>query len=238
MSQASSSRGVIAKTVAYLAIGLSVTALIGCGGGGLTQSQKSGFLTSAEYNRLEEVDISTPGVKLYRYINPDFDRSQVKGVMIDPVILYQTALKGSGQKGLTDETIYQTRMLIDKELKERASRRFNVVDKPAPGIGRLSVALTGAVVEGDSFKPWNVVPISAVLFAAQKAAGVDSKTPSFVVEAKMRDSVSGKVWGQAVYVMSGETFRMESSSTDAFQKMAIDWVTTAVRVSAGMANNK
>ena len=136
---------------------------------------------------------------------------------------------------MTDETIYQTRMIIDKELKERASRRFNVVDKPAPGIGRLSVALTGAVVEGDSFKPWNAVPISAVLFAAQKAAGVDSKTPSFVVEAKMRDSVSGKVWGQAVYVMSGETFRMESSSPEAFQKMAVTWVTTAVRVSAGMA---
>ena len=225
----------IVKALAYLATGLAIAGLVGCGGGGLTQSQKSGFLTSAEYNRLEEVPIDQPGVKLYRYISPDFDRSQIKGVMIDPVILYQTALKGSGQKGLTDETIYQTRMIIDKELKERASRRFNVVDKPAPGIGRLSVALTGAVVEGDSFKPWNAVPISAVLFAAQKAAGVDSKTPSFVVEAKMRDSVSGKVWGQAVYVMSGETFRMESSSPEAFQKMAVTWVTTAVRVSAGMA---
>lgn len=231
-----SSQSVCKKISSYLAAGVAALVLVGCGGGGLTQSQKSGFLTSAEYNRLEEVDINTPGVKLYRYINPAFDRSQVKGVMIDPVVLYQTALKGAGQKGLTDETIYQTRMIIDKELKERASRRFNVVNQPAPGIGRLSIALTGAVVEGDSFKPWNVVPISAVLFAAQKAAGVDSKTPSFVIEAKMRDSVTGTVWGQAVYVMSGETFRMESSSTEAFQKMAIDWVTTAVRVSAGMAS--
>ena len=210
--------------------------LVACGGGaGLSQSQKSGFLTSAEYNRLQEIDTTTPGVKLYRYVSPDFDRSQVKGVMIDPVVLYQTALKQQGQKGLTDETIYQTRMIIDKELKERASKRFNVVTEPGPGIGRLSVALTGAVIEGDSFKPWNVVPISAVLFAAQKASGLDSKTPSLVVEAKMRDSVTGKVWGQGVYVMSGETFRMESSSPEAFQKLAIDWVITAVRISAGMA---
>jgi Protein of unknown function (DUF3313) len=210
-------------------------ALVACAGGGLSQSQKSGFLTSSEYNRLQEIDTDTPGVKMYRYISPDFDRSQVKGVMIDPVVLYQTALKQQGQKGLSEETIYQTRMTIDKELRERASRRFNVVSEPGPGIGRLSVALTGAVIEGDSFKPWNVVPISAVLFAAQKASGLDSKTPSFVVEAKMRDSVTGKVWGQGVYVMSGETFRMESSSPEAFQKMAIDWVTTAVRISAGMA---
>ena len=48
------------------------------------------------------------GVKLYRYVSPDFDRSQLKGVMIDPVVLYQTALKKEGQKGLSEETIYQT----------------------------------------------------------------------------------------------------------------------------------
>lgn len=224
---------VTTRTLVYVATGLFLSA---CGGtGGLTQSQKSGFLTSSEYNRLQEVDSPAPGVKLYRYVSPDFNRDQLKGVMIDPVILFQTALKEQGKKGLTDETIYQTRELIDTELRTRASRRFNVVEKPGPGIGRLSVALTGAVVEGDSFKPWNVVPISAVLFAAQKATGLDSKTPSLVVEAKLRDSVTGKVWGEGVYVMSGETFRQESSSTEAFQKLAINWITTAVRVSAGMA---
>ncbi len=223
------------KISGALLISTVVLTLAACGSGGLTASQKSGFLTSTEYNRLQEVDSPASGVKLYRYVSPDFDRSQIKGVMIDPVVLYQTALKNEGQKGLTDETIYQTRMIIDHELKERAARRFNVVNAPGPGIGRLSVALTGAVVEGDSFKPWNVVPISAVLFAAQKATGLDSKTPSLVVEAKLRDSVTGQIWGEGVYVMSGETFRMESSSTEAFQKLAIGWVTTAVRVAAGMA---
>ena len=211
--------------------------LAACGGGGLTDSQKSGFLTSTEYNRLQEVDSPAPGVKVYRYISPGFNRSDWKGVMIDPVVLFQTALKNEGKKGLSEETIYQTRVLIDNELKQKAARRFNVVDKAGPGIARLSVAITGAEIEGDGFKPWNVIPVSAVLFAAQKATGVDSKTPSLVVEAKMRDSVTGKILGEGVYVMSGETFRMESSSPEAFQKLAIDWVTTAVRVAAGMAGN-
>lgn len=223
------------KAIHGMCLTVAAASLVACGGTGLTQSQKSGFLTSAEYNRLQEVDSPAPGVKLYRYVSPGFDRSQLKGVMIDPVVLYQTALKNEGQKGLTDETIYQTRMLIDKELKERAAKRFNVVQQPGPGIARLSVALTGAEVEGDSFKPWNVVPVSAVLFAAKKATGLDSKTPSLVVEAKLRDSETGKVFGEGVYVMSGETFRMESSSTEAFQKLAIDWVSTAVRVASGMA---
>lgn len=211
--------------------------LAACGTTGLTETQKSGFLTSTEYNRLQPVASPAPGVQLYRYISPGFNRSDWKAVMIDPVILFQTALKNQGKKGLSEETIYQTRMLIDSELKEKAARRFNVVDKPGPGVARLSIAITGAEIEGDGFKPWNVVPVSAVLFAAQKAAGVDSKTPSLVVEAKMRDSVSGKILGEGVYVMSGETFRMESSSPEAFQKLAIDWVTTAVRVAAGMSGN-
>jgi hypothetical protein len=37
--------------------------------------------------------------------------------------------------------------------------------------------------------------------------------------------------------MAGETFRTESSTPEAFQKLAIDWVTTAVRVASGAAGN-
>ena len=82
-----------------------------------------------------------------------------------------------------------------------------------------------------------MIPVSAVLYAAQKATGLDSKTPMLVVEAKMRDSVTGKILGEGVYTMAGETFRTESSTPEAFQKLAIDWVTTAVRVSVGMSGN-
>lgn len=226
-----------ARLRTWATAGTAALALIACGGGGLSDSQKSGFLTSTEYNRLQKIESPAPGVEVYRYISPNFNRSDWKGVMIDPVVLFQTALKNEGKKGLTEETIYQTRVLIDNELKAKVANRFNVVDKAGPGIARLSVAITGAEIEGDGFKPWNVVPISAVLFAAQKATGLDSKTPSLVVEAKMRDSVSGKILGEGVYVMSGETFRMESSSPEAFQKLAISWVTTAVRVAAGLAGN-
>lgn len=224
------------RTVGVSVVAASALLLTACGGGGLSESQKSGYLTSSEYNQLQNVGSPAPGVNVYRYISPDFKRSDWKGIMIDPVLLYQTALKSEGQKGLTEEVIYQTRMIIDNELRAKVTQRFNVVDKSGPGIARLSVAITGAQVEGDSLKLRNVVPISAVLFAAQKATGLDSKTPSLVVEAKMRDSVTGKILGEGVYTMSGETFRTESSTTEAFQKLAVDWVTTAVRVASGLAS--
>ena len=216
----------------------SAVILLGCAGGGLTQTQKSGFLGSNEYDRLQKVESPAPGVNIYRYISPEFKRSEYKGVMIDPVTLYQTALRNEGSKGISEETIYQTRMIIDENLKSKASHRFNVVDKPGPGIARISIAITGAEIEGEGFKPRNLVPISAVLTVAQKATGLDSKTAVLVVEAKLRDSVTGKLLGEGVYTMSSDTFRTESSTPEQFQKLAIVWVTTAVRVAAGMAGNQ
>jgi len=211
--------------------------LAGCASGGLTQSQKSGFLGSGEYDRLQKIESPAPGVNIYRYVSPEFKRSDYKGVMIDPVTLYQTALRNEGDKGISEETIYQTRLIIDENIKSKASHHFNVVDKPGPGIARISIAITGAEVEGEGFKPRNLVPVSAVLTFAQKATGLDSKTAVLVVEAKLRDSVTGKLLGEGVYTMSSDTFRMESGTPEQFQKLAIDWVTTAVRVAAGMAGN-
>jgi hypothetical protein len=211
--------------------------LAACAGGGLSQSQKSGFLGSGEYDRLQKVESPAPGVNIYRYVSPDFKRSDYKGVMIDPITLYQTALRNEGNKGITEETIYQTRLIIDQDIKTKAAHRFNVVDKPGPGVARISIAITGAEVEGEGFKPRNLVPISAVLTVAQKATGLDSKTAVLVVEAKLRDSVTGKLLGEGVYTMSSDTFRMESSTPEQFQKLATDWVTTAVRVAAGQAGN-
>lgn len=230
-------RTILRRVTGPLIVASATALLAACGGAGLSDADRSGFLTSAEYNRLQNVGSPAPGVNVYRYVSPDFNRSDWKGLMIDPVMLYQTALKGDGKKGLTDETIYQTRLIIDRELREKAAHRFHVVDKTGPNIARLSVAITGAEVEGQGFKPWNAIPISAVLFAAQKASGLDSKTPMLVVEAKLRDSVTGKVLGEGVYTMAGETFRTESSTPEAFQKLAIDWVTTAVRVASGLAAN-
>lgn len=224
----------IPRTRTTLAATLAALVLTACATGGLSDAHKSGFLTPGEYGRLQQVASSEPGVTIYRYVSPDFQRSDYKALIIDPVVLFQTALQSEGRNGLTDETIYKTRALIDAEIKARAAKGIRVTSVPGPGVAHVTIAITGATIEGDSFKPRNVVPVSAVLFAAQKASGLDAKTPSLVVEAKMHDSVSGKVLGEGVFVMSGETFRTQSGTTEAFQKLAVDWVTTAVRVASGM----
>lgn len=212
---------------------LSATVLAACGGqAGLSQDQQSGFLGGG-YDRLQPVPSAEQGVNIYRYKSPSFDLSKYKGVMIDPVVIYHTASPDAASKGITDETIYKIRREIDATLSRDANKRFNVVNKPGTGIARVSIAITGAEALGDGFKPRNLVPVSAVLRVASEAAGVASKNAMIVVEAKVQDSLSGVILGEAVYTVAGENFRFQSGSVQAFEALAVKWVQTALREAAG-----
>lgn len=211
---------------------LAALLLSACATDKLPDSKRTGELSVNEYERLRKVDLNEPGVNAYRWVSPDFKRIDYTGVIIDPIKLNQNATKNSGNKGLTEETIYQTRHKIDKDLRTKAEKRFNVVNQPGTGIGRLSITITGMEVEGQSFMPWNAIPIGAVLYAGQKVAGVDSKTAVLAIEAKMRDSLTGKLMGEIVYTVSSDTFRLESSTPEAFAKMAVIWITSAVRTAS------
>lgn len=213
----------------WVPVVLSTLVLAGCGAGaGLSKDQQSGFLGSG-YDRLQPAPSTEDGVNIYRYKSPTLNLSDYKGVMIDPVVIYQTATADATGKGITEETIYQVRQKIDTTLARGASERFNVVSKPGPGIGRISIAITGAEAIGEGFRPRNLIPVSAVLNIASKAAGVQSKNAVIVVEAKIQDSVTGTLLGEAVYTVAGESFRLESSSVEAFQLLAVKWVQVALR---------
>ena len=216
-----------------LSVSVLLAACASSGSKNVPIENQSGYLGASEYARLQEVASPEEGVKIYRYKNPSFKVSDYKGVIIDPVVIYQTATDPKDGKGISEETIYQVRQDIDAAIKKGASNRFNVIDKPGPGVARISIAITGAETLGEGFKPRDLVPISAILNLASKAAGVESKKPFLVVEAKLQDSVTGKILGEAVYTVEGETFRLESSSVEAFKDLAIKWVRTALQVAAG-----
>jgi hypothetical protein len=49
----------------------------------------------------------------------------------------------------------------------------------------------------------------------------------------MQDSLSGVMLGEAVYTVAGESFRLQSSSAEAFQTLAVKWVKTALGEAVG-----
>lgn len=195
----------------------------------------TGFLPSADYTRLEKVEVAEEGVTLYRYLNPNFDMAKYSKIMLDSVMLYQTAFANENGESLTEESLYEARANIDAALKGRAKKRFPVVHLPGPDVVRISVAITGMEVEAEGFKPRNILPVSAVLFAAKKVTGLDSKRLILVVEAKVRDSMSGEIMGEGVYTMTGDKFRQASDTGEVLRDLAVEWAATAVRLASGLA---
>lgn len=195
----------------------------------------TGFLPSADYKRLEKVDVAEEGITLYRYLNPNFDMAKYSKIMLDSVMLYQTAFANEDGESLTEESLYKARANIDAALKVRANKRFPVVHLPGPDVVRVSVAITGMEVEAEGFKPRNILPVSAVLFAAKKVTDLDTKRLILVVEAKVRDSMSGEIMGEGVYTMTGDKFRQASDTGEVLRDLAVEWAATAVRLASGLA---
>ena len=214
-----------------LSLGVIACLLAACAG--LQQQDPSEYLDAADYDRLKLVS-TQPGVKIYRYMSPDFKRSDFRAVMVDPIVLYQGADKELAKKGITEESIYRIRNAMDISMRQLVRKQFGISYKPGQRIARLSTAVTGVVVESGAFRPKQLVPITTVLKAAGQGDSIGGSQPQLMVEAKLLDSVSGKLLGEGVYLVSSDQFRREVDSPEKFQLLASQWVKTAIGVASGL----
>lgn len=169
-------------------------------------------------------------MELYRYVNPQFRRSDYNGVMIDPVVLFQPPEIREDGTQLTAEAIYGVRRAIDNALRGAVDSRFRRVQNPGAGIARVSLTILGMSIEPEALKPYNAIPISAVITLAGRATGYDPKRAILVVEAKVQDSETGRLLGAAVHTLQSDVFRDRASSVEAFEALAVRWAETAVRL--------
>lgn len=182
-----------------------------------------GFLPN--YSLLKPVPNSPEGTQIYMYKAPDAKRSDYHAAIIQPVFLYQTAT----ESGITADKIEKARKNIDAGITKVISKKIAITDKPGIGVVRIYTAITGAILEPDGFKPWNITPISAAIKLASMATDLDNKKPILAVEIKIVDSKSGKLLKEIASVIHGENFRTSGSTADEFEKLAVQWVDQAVK---------
>lgn len=193
---------------------------------------QSGFIP--DYSVLQKVD-GPKGTQLYRYraagVRPDSFHSAI----VDPVLLNQTQPEGE----LTAQVLEQTRAALEQSvLAAVAGRPLKVVKEPGPGVLRISVALSGAELETEGFKPRNLLPISAVMKIATRATGTDAKTPTLLVESKLVDTQSQELVGAGMITIAGESFRQQANTAQAFQAVTKRVVEVAVQAASGSAAAK
>ncbi len=202
-----------------LVVGItSALALAGCTSQPKKPTQDpSGFLP--DYSQLKEVTPAPEGMQVYTYVAPGVKRGDYHAVIVAPVTLYQTATKN----GITTQDITNAQVDLQNGIQTIVSQKIPLTTIPGPGVAQLNVAITGAEVNQEGMKPWNVVPISAAIKLASVATGLNGKIPVMVVEMKFTDSVNGRLLKEVFTTISGDQFRTADNAPQ-FTALAQNWV--------------
>lgn len=182
----------------------------------------SGFIP--DYSLLQPVK-SQDGITLSRYQKPGASNENYTAIIIEPVFINQAQV----DEKLTPEVVEQTKQALDKAVRDHiAQTRFRIVSEAGPGVARVAIAISGAELDNEGLKPRNLMPISAAIKAVSFLAGKQSKIPVLLIESKITDSQSNELLRAGMIAIDGETFRNESDTTAAFQKLAQHAVSAAV----------
>lgn len=188
---------------------------------------ESGFLPN--YKLLQPVANSSADTKVWRYRDATVNPDKYTGVILDPVYLNQTATQR-----VPAETLAQVKQTLQASMVQAVNSKSNItiVQKPGPGVAKVSVGITGAEMSANSLQPWNFTPIGLAANAAAYAAGVNAKTPALIIESKITDSQTGQILGEGLITIQGESFRTGSGSVESFTDMAKKAVREALVLSA------
>lgn len=209
---------------------LALTLLAACSNTPKLLSQpmpRSGYLP--DYNLLVPVATGDVDTRVWRYRISNVNPGSYTAVILDPIYLNQSATKD-----VSADSINKAKAALQASMVEAVNARGNIkiVNKPGPGVARVSVGITGAESSTDSLQPWNFTPIGLAMNAAAYAGGVNSKTPALLVESKITDSKTNQLLGEGLITVQGESFRTSAGSADSFIAMAKKVVRTAMETSA------
>lgn len=215
------------KSTKLLSTALLSLSLISCAGFSRPVPPSSSGFLDGDYSQLQPVQTNNDNVSLYRYIDPSFVRSNYHGVIINPVTIYNPTTNQN------DSTLIRIKNSLNSYILNIASKQLNVTNKPGSGIAVVDIAITGADVVGDGFKPRNLIPVSAVIKAATMVTGTDNKQAVILIEAKLTDSQTKQILGQSVTKISSDKFRDVDATSEQFQNNVNTWVMQAVSSAVG-----
>lgn len=200
-----------------------------------TAENSGGFLPEYSINLMKPVPTDQDDVHAFVYKNPNFHRSDYDKLIIEEASLNQKAVES---QGITTDKIADAQSVITKDLKEMLSKKVTITNKPGPRTAKLSIAITGAMLEGDGFRPRYLMPISAALQIAQHATNLQNKKPILIIETKVVDSQTNELLTTSATEIGGDKFRLQSSESGEFKKIAKTWVQDAIKYAfKNQANN-
>jgi hypothetical protein len=185
-------------------IGLGIAVIAAAVAGCATDkgAANSGFLQ--DYSRLHTAK-DTTGKTVRAWVSPKLTPQNYHALLVEPIVFHPEPAPSERVSG---DDLRQMLAYSNETLKRSLSQRFEVVDRPGPGVVRLRIAFSGVGAEGEGLKPYQYIPIALVATMATRAATGGAPQRAFiVVEVEGTDSVSGELLGQRVRVGTGERLK-------------------------------
>jgi hypothetical protein len=140
----------------------------------------------------------TPGGKdqvSLRYVNPSAQWTKYSKILIEPVTFWggeSTSVSVSDQQALVN--------YFSQQLREHLGKKFEVVDRPGPGVMKITVAMTDAETATPVLRSISMFVPQAHMLSNLKylATGTFPFVGGAQGEAKITDSVSGELLSAAV----------------------------------------
>ena len=203
---------------------LCIIALWGCSTAHFDPAkQQNGFLSN--YEQLKPVDSDNSDIHLFFYKNEKINIKQYSALIVEPIYINQSI----AESGISESQIKTVKDEITNNLKDTLAKKITLTNKAKRNVARLEVGVTGATIQNDGFKPWNILPVSLAIKLATMASGIDKKTPVLIIETKVTDSVTKKLLLASVTEISGDSFRLSSSAPEEFRKLAQKWMLEAYK---------
>lgn len=178
-------------------------AILGAGtpANALAQQGNSGFLR--DYDSLKESK-DTAGRTIRAWVSPKLTPDNYNAIMLDPLVFYP---EPKPSKQVSADTLQQVLKYSNDALRASLAKRFNVVDRPGPGVLRIRAAISSIAAEGEGLKPYQYVPIAFIATMASRAATGAPQRAAILIEVEGTDSVSGQLLALRTKVGTGERLK-------------------------------
>jgi hypothetical protein len=188
--------------VRMLAVLVCAALLSGCAG--QPAIPNSGYLGGADaYSELKEAK-DPRGAPILSYVSPKLTPANYSAVIIDPLVYYPTP---KPTKEVSEQTLREIGQYINQALRQAVGQKVQVVDKPGPGVARISIAITAVREQEVALEAYQYVPFAFIATTASRAATGTPQQARLLNELKIVDSVSNERLGMQVRSGTGEELK-------------------------------
>ena len=196
------------------------------------RSQEGVFTVPLHYDGLQETT-SPSGATVMRWVAPGFKPLDYSTVVFDRLELYP-APKPNEQVNL--KTLQELQVYTSDSAKQALSQNYQVVPNTRDVRNGeralvLQAAITGVTASNEGMKWYEVVPVAAVIGAAQAASGHRDQNTELYIEADLIDATTGAPLAKAVRKVFGENLQNSSQKITVNDfKVAIKAMTSDLQI--------